>query len=85
MGKFKEQDTMNEEQRQLRIEAGEDGVEPLTEAEYEEAKQQEYYYYVIQEFYAICKVFGTEKVMQDLAELKKFIEKPEDKPRIQLL
>jgi len=50
-----------------------------------EAMQQQYYYYVIQEFYAICKVFGTAKVMADLAELKKIVEKPEDKPRIQLI
>jgi hypothetical protein len=72
MGKIKEEQIKKEE-------------EAILSDEEQLAQQEAYYYYVIQEFYAICKVFGTTKVMADLAELKKVIEKPEDKPRIQLL
>jgi hypothetical protein len=54
-----------------------------TSAEEEQAAQQEaYYYYVIAEFYGCCKHFGTEKVMKDLAEFRKTVEKPEEKSRI---
>jgi hypothetical protein len=51
----------------------------------QEAKQEAYYYHVIAEFYGACKYFGTAKVMADLAEFKKNVEKPKDEPRIQLL
>ncbi len=57
------------------------------EQEKEEAKalQEAYYYHVIAEFYGMCKYFGVEKVMADLAEFKKTVEKPKEEPRIQLL
>lgn len=51
----------------------------------QEAQQEAYYYYVISEFYGACKYFGTAKVMADLAEFKKTVEKPKEEPRIQLL
>jgi len=81
MGKLKEAQIIAEE-KHLNEDAPQ--APPLSEEE-AAAQQVAYYYYVIQEFYAICKVFGTAKVMADLAELKKIIEKPEDKPRIQLI
>lgn len=54
-------------------------------AEMEAAQEEAYYHYVIQEFYAICKVFGTKKVLADLATFKASVEKPKDESRIQLL
>ena len=80
MGKIKDQEI----KRQEDLDEATSQAPPLTPEE-QAAQQEAYYYYVIQEFYAICKVFGTAKVMADLAELKKIIEKPEDKPRIQLI
>lgn len=56
-----------------------------TPEELEAAQQEAYYHYVIQEFYAICKVFGTAKVMADLKAFKETVEKPKEEPRIQLL
>lgn len=53
--------------------------------EQEAAREEAYYFYVIQEFYAICKVFGTAKVMEDLKAFKDTVEKPKEEPRIQLL
>jgi len=80
MGKVKDQEIKRKED----LDEATSQAPPLTPEE-QAVQQEAYYYYVIQEFYAICKVFGTAKVMADLAELKKIIEKPEDKPRIQLI
>lgn len=61
-----------------------DELPPTTEEE-QAAQQEAYYYHVIAEFYGACKFFGVAKVMADLAEFKKTVEKPKDEPRIQLL
>lgn len=53
--------------------------------EQEAARQEQYYWYVIAEFYGACKHFGMEKVMLDLKTFRESVEKPKEEPRIQLL
>lgn len=57
----------------------------MTEEEAQAAQQEAYYWHVLQEFYAMNKVFGQTKVLQDLKKIREAMEPKEDKPRIQLL
>lgn len=50
-----------------------------------EAMQQEYYWYILQEFLAINKVFGQAKVLGDLKTLRESVEPKKEEPRIQLI
>lgn len=59
--------------------------EQPTPEELEQAKQEEYYWHCIAEFYGMLKFFGIPKVMADLETFRKTVEKPKDEPRIQLL
>jgi len=72
MGKFKEMAIEQEELQQ--------------QTEQESAAQQEaYYWYILQEFVAINKVFGQVQVMHDLKKVRESVVAlaPEpDKPRI---
>lgn len=65
------------------LEAQEQALENENIAADQEAAQQEaYYYHCIAEFYGMLKVFGTKKVMADLAEFKKTVELPKEASRI---
>lgn len=69
MGKFK----------QYMIEQEEVGLQTIEEAE---ANQEAYYYHCIAEFYGMLKVFGTKKVMADLAAFKDSVEPKKPEPLI---
>lgn len=51
----------------------------------EEAQQEAYYWYILQEFVAINKVFGQTKVIQDLKKVREMVNgvtEATEKPRI---
>lgn len=72
MGKFKEQQIEQEELLQQ------------TEEE-TQAQQEAYYWYILQEFVAINKVFGQTQVMHDLKKVRESVNgvtAESEKPRI---
>lgn len=74
-------------EQQLKQEAKEDEVTPLTEEETQAANQEAYYWHILHEFVAMNKFFGQTKIISDLKMIREGIEAKEkkDKPRIQLL
>jgi len=54
----------------------------ISEEAIQAAQQEEYYWYILQEFLAINKVFGQTKVLNDLKALRESVEPKKEEPRI---